>query len=271
MILDLMSELPPAKYHLYFDNFFTSLKLLDRLTEKGFGATGTVRMNRVEKCPLTTPEQLKKQKRGTYDYRLDPNSGIVVVRWHDNSVVTVASNCHGVYPLGQAQRWSNADKRRVSFPQPNLISQYNASMGGVDRMDQNISEYRIAMRSKKWWWPFFAYCLDVAMQNAWLIYRRSAAFSWLPLDQLEFRRSVVKAYYARYMTDRLPVCRPIGRPQRLQHRAPAEVRFDKTDHMIAPGHTQRRCAWCSKKTMHICAKCNVGLHIRCFGDFHRKP
>ena len=26
-------------------------------------------------------------------------------------------------------------------------------MGGVDRMDQNIDNYRMGVRLKKWWWP----------------------------------------------------------------------------------------------------------------------
>ena len=42
-------------------------------------------------------------------------------------------------------------------------------MGGVDRMDQNISYYRISIRSKKWWVAFFMFMPDVAIQNAWLL------------------------------------------------------------------------------------------------------
>jgi DNA excision repair protein ERCC-6 len=270
VVLDLISELPHAKYQLFFDNFFTSIRLLNRLSEQGIGATGTIRLNRVENCPLSSPEQMKKQARGTSDYRCDTNSGVLLVRWNDNSVVTVASNCYGVNPLGQAQRWSNAQKKQIVIPQPNLIQQYNGKMGGVDRMDQNISLYRISLRSKKWWWPFFAYCADVAMQNAWLIYRKSAANRWMPLDHLEFRRTVTRTYFARFTSDKVPISRPLGRPKRLNHRAPDDVRYDSKNHIVAPGATQRRCAWCSKKTTHICKKCNVGLHIRCFSGFHRK-
>jgi hypothetical protein len=115
------------------------------------GATGrpTVRVNRTEQCPLVPPEKLKKQPRGTCDFRHDKNTGVVVVRWHDNSVVTVASNCYGVEPYGQAQRWSYAENKRVAIQQPHLIAQYNCNMGGVDRMVQNIAVYRISIRSKK--------------------------------------------------------------------------------------------------------------------------
>jgi len=92
VIVDLMAELPEAKYQLFFDNFFTSIRLLNTLSDMSIGATGTVRVNRTEKCPVTPPEQLKKAPRGTFDYRHDRTTGTLVVRWHDNSVVTVASN-----------------------------------------------------------------------------------------------------------------------------------------------------------------------------------
>jgi DNA excision repair protein ERCC-6 len=268
VVLDLISELPPAKYQLFFDNFFTNIRLLNTLSEMNIGATGTVRVNRTEKCPLVPPEKLKKQPRGTCDFRHDKNTGVVVVRWHDNSVVTVASNCYGVEPYGQAQRWSYAEKKRVAIQQPNLIAKYNCSMGGVDRMDQNIAVYRISIRSKKWWWPFFSYCADVAMQNAWLLYRLTTASKTVPMDQLQFRRSVTAFYFGRYGSNRLAVGRPVGRAKSLDHRAPPELRFDGQSHLIGQGGTQRRCAVCGKKATHVCTKCNIGLHIWCFGAFH---
>ena len=53
-------------------------------------------------------------------------------------------------------------------------------------MPNNIAAYRISVRSKKWWWPLFDYLLDVAMQNAWLIYRQTAGAVQQSLDQLDF-------------------------------------------------------------------------------------
>ena len=190
------------------------------------------------------------------------------MRWNDNSVVTLASNCQGVNPIGAAQRWSLAEKKRVDIVQPNIVRQYNLFMGGVDRMDQNIAAYRISFRSRKWWWPLFAYLLDVAMQNAWLLYRLSAAP--VQLDQLDFRRSVCNVYFKRFCADRTSIGRPSGRPQPLSRRVPLEVRFDNTGHFVQSSGTQRRCAVCGLKVRRQCTKCDVGLHINCFVTFHTK-
>jgi len=75
----------------------------------------------------------------------------MITRWNDNSVsmVTMVSNCHGIEPLGMAKRWSLADKKSIDIAQPFVIDQYSRNMGGVDRVDQNISTYHISIRSQK--------------------------------------------------------------------------------------------------------------------------
>jgi Transposase IS4 len=81
-------------------HFFTSIRLLEHLGALGIGAigaTGTVRQNRTEGCPLRKSfKTLEKAERGATDYMLDKSSNVVVVAWKDNKVVTLGSNCVGV-------------------------------------------------------------------------------------------------------------------------------------------------------------------------------
>ncbi|XP_070198852.1 piggyBac transposable element-derived protein 3-like [Littorina saxatilis] len=138
-------------------------------------------------------------------------------------------------------------------------------MGGVDRMDQNIENYRVSIRSKKWWWPLFMYCLDLSIQQAWHLYRQTDTSSEKGLDLLAFRRAVAKVYLARARS------RPDagrGRPASLDKRLPTAVRFDRTDHLITPWPTQLRCSHCCLKTKHKFLKCQTPVHDRCFKDFH---
>ena len=66
---------------------------------------------------------------------------------------------------------------------------------GVDRMDQNILAYRITIRSRKWWWPLFSYLLQVAMQNAWLVYRMTDAAKCRPLSNLEDAETLMSVIF----------------------------------------------------------------------------
>ncbi|GBN91375.1 PiggyBac transposable element-derived protein 2 [Araneus ventricosus] len=72
----------PAKHKIYMDNFFTSYDLLVSLRDKRFFATGTVRENRMAKCPLKSSKILGKMNRGTSDRKFDTKNEIAAVRWN---------------------------------------------------------------------------------------------------------------------------------------------------------------------------------------------
>lgn len=268
----------PQQHHLsvYTDNFFTSLNLLDALKAQGFNGTGTIRANRLQNCPLIDAVKMTKKPRGEYDFRSDSTSGLIIVRWHDNSIVNVASNYLGIQPLTNVTRWSSAMKKTITIPQPALITQYNRGMGGTDRMDQNLNSYRISIRNKKWWWSLFAFAVDTAVCNAWYLYRCSPAADQMPMSLLEFRRQIAMTYFAKF-SRRLVIGRPssapvaVGRHRTLSFRLSSDVRYDAMNHHIDSVSTQRRCVVCGMKTMKICIKCSVSLHDRCFGTFHTRP
>ena len=61
---------------------------------------------------------MKKNERGSFDFRSDGN--IEIVRWNDNSVVTIGRNVYGVDPKGSAKRWINR-KGKQNIQQPAVI------------------------------------------------------------------------------------------------------------------------------------------------------
>lgn len=168
VVLDIVSELPQGcGFKLFGDRFFSSLKLVDQLKKKGIGYTGTVMSNRVERCPLSSSKEMTKKPRGSYDYLLDTTTDTLVVVWNDSCPVHLVSNVYGVNPVQACTRWISTTKKKESISQPSVVHMYNKYMGGVDRMDQNVGNYRVGIRSKKWWWPVFVFCLDTSLHNAW--------------------------------------------------------------------------------------------------------
>ncbi|MGH0143820.1 UNVERIFIED_CONTAM: hypothetical protein FKN15_007455 [Acipenser sinensis] len=67
----------------------------------------------------------------------DRSSNLVVCRWQDNSVVTIASTTYVVSPLMKATRWSAKECRYVETDVPNVMSNYNVTMGETDQFDEN--------------------------------------------------------------------------------------------------------------------------------------
>ena len=129
----------PKDHSVFFDNFFSSYQLITDLGIKGFRATDTMRNDRIMKCPLIDVKVMKKKERGSFDFRCDEK--VEIVRWNDNSVVTIGSNAYGVEPIGNAKRWIKR-KGKENVQQPAVIAAYNRGMGGVDLLDRALSDLR---------------------------------------------------------------------------------------------------------------------------------
>lgn len=253
----LQNQFPDNKFSLYFDNFFTSASLVSKLGKMGFGATGTVRENRTDKCPLENSAVMKKKDRGVYDSAVDKDENIVCVRWKDNSVVTLLSNEYGLCPIQKAIRYSSTNKKKVDIQQPYVVQYYNRYMGGVDQMDNNIANYRIGLRGKKWYIPILFWMFDICMSNSWVLSRKFG----LKLDNLEFRRRAVIAILQKYGKP------PLATGPTFHSVSPAARR--QGQHLVVISQTRRRCAFCKNKTTKACNQCKVALHDKCFLDYHK--
>ena len=174
VVMNLMSKLPTvpnSNYHVVTDNFFISPSLLRLLKGNGIAATGTVRANRTENAPSQAVDGMKKEARGISGVVKYNKSNLTLARWKYNKVVTVASTLYGKEAMKRARHYNKGKHGRVEIDQPNSISVYNKTMGGVDRMDQNTGAYMINIGSKKWWWPLFRFRVDLAVNNAFQLYR----------------------------------------------------------------------------------------------------
>lgn len=271
----MLDELPEKqlKYSFYFDNLFTSLNLLVHLKERGYEGTGTIRANRIPKsCPILRKKEMERKQRGIVDSTISKEDGLIVVAWKDNSVVYVASTCYGVQPRDWVKRYSAAEKKIITVSRPNLIRAYNQYMGGTDRMDEDIANYRIGIRGKKWYWSIFTWLLDSAMHNAWILFKKSTGEL---IPNLQFRRQVATTYLTKYGVPPKGAGRPAVALNSLTlNRISDDVRYDRRDHLVqpVPNKKRRRCAGegCSSVGRTECSKCHVGLCVECFVTFHTK-
>ncbi|GBP11256.1 Small conductance calcium-activated potassium channel protein [Eumeta japonica] len=104
LVTNLISKLPTAAhYSFYTDNFFTSLRLLDDVSQMGHDITGTLRANRTEGAPLKDIKEMKKTARGSFRQITDVSSNSTLVRSNDNNIVTIASTESGVQPIGKVR------------------------------------------------------------------------------------------------------------------------------------------------------------------------
>nr|CAI5856643.1 unnamed protein product [Callosobruchus analis] len=109
-----------------------------------------MRDNRMPKfCPLSDKKDLQKKGRGCFEHSIGRTDGILVVKWDDYSIVTIATNRYGVSPVTNVRLYSRKEKEHIQVSRPALLAEYNKKMGGTDRMDQNVCQYRIQVKNRK--------------------------------------------------------------------------------------------------------------------------
>lgn len=271
----------PACKILCFDNFFTSIELMHRLrNEYGIFSLGTVRSNRLhgaqEKLP--TDKNLKKKGRGSHAQVVSNRNKMVVAKWYDNKCVTVASTFVDSYPLQTVPRYNKILRKKVPVPCPRMIKEYNSKMGGVDLADMLVALYRTELKGHRWYLPLFSQILDICVNNAWLLYRRSTnnKIKLMPLKEFRYEiyqslLSFERAVSAKKISSHVLV--PLIKNPAAERPIDA-LRYDQVGHMPIFG-TKGRCRNCTKGQTRIhCEKCNLRLCLleerNCFHAYHTK-
>ena len=122
-------------FRLFFDKWFSTLDLIVQLKSIGILSTATFRTNFLKGCPIASGKELKKEGRGSYDYGSDVNSGVHVIKWHEHKCVHLASTFSGVAATGTVKRWDAKGKSYIDVPLPDMVSDYNTPIGGIDLAD----------------------------------------------------------------------------------------------------------------------------------------
>ena len=243
---------------VYFDNFFSSFAAMSFLKSKNVKATGTVRKNRTEKCPIEEKALINK---GDFDFM--SSEGIVAVGWKDNSTVCLLSNFDLVHPVSSAQCYSRQAKGKVSLPMPKLISRYNQFMGGVDVFDSRIQLYHMCFQGKKWYWPIMAWIFETFMSNAFLIHRATIENGNSPIDQLSFRRIVARHLLSSTTKRLLSKKRRVSNPAHHVHKIGVMTKRRRCQMSSCP---KRQVNGAGAQVIHFCETCDFPCHVECFNS-----
>lgn len=119
-------------------------------------------------CILKSDNTLKREGRGSYDYRTDVQNNVLIIKWFDNKCVHIITTYKHVEPVEKIKRWSTKDKKFIDVDRPAPIAEYNTHMGGVDLSDMLVSLYRTDIKSRRFYLRIFFYLVDLTIVNAWL-------------------------------------------------------------------------------------------------------
>lgn len=296
MVIKLCETLPKhMNFKLYLNNFYNFLELQVKLKAMGILTVGTIRQNRLRKCPLKSEKLLKKEGIGACDSVVDTNSGLVVTQWYDNKLVTLSSSHLGVEPLGVVKRWDGRAQKTIEISVPRVVLNYSQHVGVVDLFKRQIVLYKFERVHQKWHKRIFFWGLKLCVVNSWLLYKRHwnkqfGETSNNPLDLASFTTalsasliqegksvlSLKKKQNKQKIADtgtqfytsskRMLVCTKKGRS--------LSIKNDGVGHFPKFVDARKQCKFCgSYITQMTCCKCNVHLCLQkernCFIKYHK--
>ncbi|XP_068115883.1 piggyBac transposable element-derived protein 4-like [Hyperolius riggenbachi] len=257
IVLDLLNPLLHQGYHLYVDNFYTSVPLFKHLFSVQTPACGTVRANRKG---LPSEVVHKKLKRGeTCSQR---SNELLALKFRDKRDVLALTTIH-------TEATTTVRTRSREVVKPLAIAEYTKFMGAVDLSDQVLAPYRLNRKRKIWYKKVALYFFQMCLQNAFVLYKKSGNRD----SFLKFQLAIITCLL-------FESGQPAPNPDQL--RAENVARFEG-NHFPAPlpptaskPYPQKRCRVCRKNhvrrdTRYHCPKCpsKAALCLNpCFETYH---
>ena len=267
VVLSLLKHITEANHKVFFDHFFSSLPLLERLKALNILACGTIRTNRKD-LPSLAPD--KSLKRGEFDYHSTSN-GITVYKWIDKKPVHFVSNYHEVSTTTVQRR--NRDGSKSTVPCPQIVEDYYKYMGGTDKHDMLRELYGVNRKNCKWWHRLFFGLLDMAIVNSFVLF--CDATQKKSISCFDFRREIALGLLS-FAESRLDSGQ--SKRRKVQYSVPPSVRLTNVGiHKPLFYDKRGRCEVCSKRGIQSrpgskCSHCGVFLCCNysknCFNEYH---
>lgn len=266
-VLSLIKPLLNKGYCLTTDNFYTSPELSQILIENKTDIYGTVKPNRKGMPPLLKGAKLKKN-----DIIAFQKGKMIVMKWKDKKEVCMLSTIHDGHIVTEVRKGKTVSK-------PNIVMDYNKTMGGVDRADQRLVYYpSIRKGQKKYYKKIFRHLLDLSILNSFVLYKKNSGTK----DHIDFRLSLIEKIIGIYHTQSQLASHGKYFNSSISLRLTERHFPSYVPPTSCKTEPRRRCIVCSskrnddgkrvrKESRYMCKDCDVGLCIiPCFQIYHTK-
>ena len=157
-------------------------------------------------------------------------------------------------------RWNQENTEK-----PVEVHDYNHSMNGVDRADQNSVYYPFIRKTRKWCRKLFFWLFEVTVVNSYILYHiHTIQLQTRPLTHLQFRRWLVDALATRHIQAALPRRRP-GRPQKCRHSSTSNEdpeRLNRQLHLLDKRDRAQECVVCRESDTAATSSARLALHTQ---------
>ncbi|XP_066583280.1 piggyBac transposable element-derived protein 4-like [Prorops nasuta] len=158
VVMRLIQPIDNTHRNLTVDNWFNSIPLAETLLEHGITIVGTLRSNKRE-----IPPNFVKRKRDLYSSEFGYKEKMTLVSY-------ASKPNKNVLALSTMHQTGDIDAESGPKQKPEIITMYNLTKGGVDKVDEMIGKYSVARMCNRWSLRVFFHILDIAALNSYVIY-----------------------------------------------------------------------------------------------------
>ena len=243
------------KVHMTFDNFYTSMYVINYLQQNNIDFTCT--WNNKRKCFPPEIKNIDLKKREDIVVRRMKGTNVRFLMYRGKKQVNLASNVYS----GNIKAYYNSNNKK--HIKPEMIAVYNMTKSGVDQIDACTNTYSCQRKTYKWWKAVFWYLIDVTIHNATVIYFTNNTKN-NKSKALFFRTFLYEQWFSRY-----------AMPKVIKEKQKVKEKTERHKMMIMKN--RKECVKCKedenkkykKKTKSKCEVCNVYLCKECFEEYHR--
>jgi len=244
IVLSLLKKLENKGHRVFFDSWYSSVSLVEKLTEKGFQVISTLR-NTSKNLP---PKSEFNKNSKNFAYCNEKRA--LIQKYSDKKDVYFISN--------------------YDMPLDDMRNTYNFQNRGVDKMNENMSFYNIERRTIKWWKKIFFFGIELSITNAKILHDKFF-HSYSGYDQLAFRKNLIMQLVQGY-------ARPDAGGE-AKHHVPGSIPLkylNMLHDLTFVAGKGRCCVYCYQKgrfdtnTSYKCTQCGKALHPQCFLYWHKK-
>ena len=149
VVMSLTETLNFTNTHVTFDNFFSSVALLDYLRAVIASVNDSMARGESKWCTRNSVGYVKRK---------------------DTKILHVMSTAFSPNAILNAKRTQKyGTSALVECPQS--VLEYTKRMGGVDRFDRSRGHYSVSHKARRWWIRILYFLLDTAVVNSFILYQ----------------------------------------------------------------------------------------------------
>lgn len=249
-IINIIKELTKnikKKSHIFFDTYFSNIKILDFLDKKSIYYTASIGKNR-----RNFPKPIDNNRKKPIFYG---NKRRLFCQWNDNRLIRIVSSFYNIpYVI------YDKNKKQIPF----MVYKYNMLSKGVDKNNQLSSFYFSDKKSLKWYKKVFLFILEVSITNSYIIYKKQVNNN-KRLNHLKFRNAIIKSLIGENVNEKVKTDKMKNSRNRLIGR-----------HFLGKKNKYTNCCICTnrqigkrKQTNLICKQCQISICFDCFEPYHK--